>query len=83
MLRTASPHPPAEVSPAACNRSKTSGSEPSSSQWSWTFCLVESSPSPRPKRFEISPIARSPAGETRPPGSLIRSMKVPIFGLSW
>jgi hypothetical protein len=24
-----------------------------------------------------------PAGETRPPGSLIRSMNVPIFGLSW
>ena len=83
MLRTASPQPPAEVSPAAWSRSNTSGSAPSSSQWSWTFWRVDSSPSPRPNSFEISPIARSPRGETRPPGSLIRSMNVPTFGLSW
>jgi hypothetical protein len=47
------------------------------------FWRVEISPSPRPKRFEISPIARNPAGETRPPAILIRNMNVPTFGLSW
>ena len=32
---------------------------------------------------QISPIARSSGGLSRPPASLIRSMNVPIFGLSW
>ena len=47
------------------------------------FCRVESSPSPRPNRFDVSPIARSSRGESFPAGTLTRSMNVPIFGLSW
>jgi len=38
---------------------------------------------PRPKRFETSPIARSFSGSTNPAGSFTRSMNVPILGLSW
>ena len=83
MLRTVSPHPPALVIPAASRSANTSASAPSSSQCSWTHCRVVSSASPRPYRLATSPIARSFAGESTPLGILTRSMKVPIFGLSW
>jgi hypothetical protein len=59
MLRTVSPQPPAVVEPDASRCAKTSGSFDSSGQCSWMFWRVESSPSPRPKRFEVSPIPRS------------------------
>jgi hypothetical protein len=83
MFRTVSPQPPPVVISAASRRAKTSGSRASSSQCSWMFCRVASSPSPRPKVFETSPIARNFAGVRCPLGSLMRSMNVPTFGLSW
>ena len=83
MLRTVSPQPPAVVTPERSRCAKMSGSLASSSQWSWMFCRVESSPSPLPYRFETSPIVRSSAAVSWPDGTLIRSMNVPIFGLSW
>ena len=83
MLRTVSPHAPADVSPAACSRSKTSGSDSSVMKCNCTFWRVLNSPEPRPWTLEIAPIARSCVGEVIPPGIFTRSMNVPIFGLSW
>ena len=59
------------------------GSSESFSQWSWMHWRVESSPSPLPYVFETSPIARSFSGGRIPLEILMRSMNVPIFGLSW
>ncbi len=83
MLRTVSPQPPALVIPEASRSAKTSGSAASSSQCSWMHWRVVSSASPRPYRFETSPIVRSLAGVSTPFGIFTRSMKVPTFGLSW
>ncbi len=83
MLRTLSPQAPVVVRPAAARVASTSGRRAISSQWSWTFWRVVSSPCPRPKRCEISPMVRSPFGVRRPPGTLTRIMKWPSFGLSW
>ena len=83
MLRIVSPQPPAVVSPTPSRWRRISGSAPSSSQWSWMFWRVESSPSQWPHVFEASPIARRCCAVRTPLGSLIRSMNVPIFGLSW
>ena len=83
MLRTVSPSPPLVVSPAASMASSTSGSFSSFTQCSWMPCRVVSSASSRPYCLAMRARASSCAGVTSPPATLIRTMNVPIFGLSW
>ncbi len=83
MLRTVSPQPVVVFRPAWPRWSRISGTCDSLMKWSWTFCLVESSAYPSPYWLAISPMARKLWGGRRPPGTLIRIMKEPTFGLSW